>query len=70
MPAIKISSKVDEAVWNSLRQFAEESHRNISGLLNEAILEYLQRRRIRPEVLAHMEDSLRENEKLGRLLAE
>lgn len=33
MKAIKLSSKVDEATWNNLRELAQESHRSISGLL-------------------------------------
>lgn len=66
----KISSKVDEAVWESLKALAAESHQNVSGLLTEAIREYVSRRRVRPEVLKHLEDSISENEKLGRLLAE
>lgn len=70
MTSIKISSKVEQAVWEELRAFAEESHQSISGLLTEALREYLQRRRIRPEVLRHLKDSLAENEELGRLLAE
>ena len=70
MAAVKISSKVDESAWNELRAFARESHRTISGLLTEAIREYLRRRRIRPAVLQHLEDSMNENEELGRLLAE
>ena len=36
MAAIKISSKVDEAVWRELRSIAEESHQSIGGLLTEA----------------------------------
>lgn len=70
MAAIKISSKVEESVWNELRELAEESHQSISGLLTEAIRDYLRRRRVRPIVLAHMERSFAENEELGRLLAE
>ena len=70
MSAIKISSKVDEEVWEELRRMASEQHQQISGLLTEAIREYVQRRRVRPEVLRHLEDSMRENEELGRLLAE
>lgn len=70
MTGIKISSKVDAEVWNELKTFAEESHRNVSGLLTEAIREYLRRKRLRPEVLSHLEDSIAENEELGRLLAE
>ena len=70
MSAIKISSKVDEAVWNELRELARESHQNISGLLSEAIREYVARRRVRPVVLKHLEDSIEDNKRLGRLLAE
>jgi predicted transcriptional regulator len=69
MPAIKISSKVDEAVWNDLRELAAESHQNISGLLTEAISDYLKRRRVRPAVREHLKESIKENEALGRLLA-
>ena len=69
MAAVKISSKVDEEVWEEFKALAEESHQNISGLLTEAIRDYVRRRRVRPEVLGHLDDSIRENEKLGRLLA-
>jgi len=69
MSSIKISSKVEEAVWEELKAFAAESHRSISGLLTDALREYLQRRRVRPEVLRHLEGSMSENEELGRLLA-
>jgi predicted transcriptional regulator len=69
MPAIKISSKVDAVVWEELRELAGKSHQSISDLLTEAIREYLQQRRVRPAVKRHLEDSIAENEKLGRLLA-
>lgn len=70
MAAIKISSKVEEEVWNDLKELADESHQSISGLLTEAIRDYVRRRRVRPEVLGHLEDSMGENEELGRRLAE
>ncbi len=69
MATIKISSKVEEAVWNELKDAARESHQNVSGILTEAISDYLRRRRIRPVVKSHLQDALRENEELGRLLA-
>ncbi len=69
MANIKISSKVDEVVWEELKAAAHDSHQNISGMVNEAITEYLQRRRVRPAVLSHLDDSMRENEELGHLLA-
>ena len=70
MAPIKISSKVDESVWNDLKQLASDSHQSISGLLTEAIREYLRRRRVRPDVLRDLDASIAENEKLGRLLAD
>ena len=69
LAAIKISSKVEEAVWNELKALAAESHQNVSGLLTEAIADYVRRRRVRPEVMSHLEDSIEDNEKLGHLLA-
>ena len=70
MQSIKISSKVDANVWEELKALASESHRNLSGLLTEAIREYCQRQRVRPTVLTHLEDSMSEHEKLGKKLAE
>ena len=67
---IKISSQVDESVWNELKALADESHQTISGLLTEAIRDYVRRRRVRPTVLRQLDDSMAENERLGRLLAE
>jgi len=69
MHSIKISSKVDEAIWNELKELAAETHQNVSGLLTEAISEYITRKRVRPEVLKHLEQSIVENEDLGKLLA-
>ena len=68
MTTIRISSRVDEAVWNELRNLARETKRSVSEVLSEAIEEYLARRRARPDVLRHLEDSIRENEELGKLL--
>ncbi|MGB7934337.1 MAG: hypothetical protein WCH04_19350 [Gammaproteobacteria bacterium] len=69
MHSIKISSKVDEATWNELKELAAETHQNVSGLLTEAIREYVTRKRVRPVVLNHLEQSIAENEELGKLLA-
>ena len=69
MQSIKISSKVDADIWNELKALASESHQNVSGLLTEAIRDYVQRKRVRPEVLDHLGQSMNENEALGKLLA-
>ena len=69
MHSIKISSKVEESTWKDLKFFAAEQNRNISSVLTEAIEEYIQRKRIRPVVLAHLDNSMEQNEELGKLLA-
>ena len=69
MPAIKISSVVDAAAWEDLRLLAQERHQSVSSILTEAIHDYVRRYRIRPDVRRHLEDSIRDNEELGRLLA-
>ena len=70
MSAIKISSKVEESSWNSLRELAKESNQSISGVLTEAIEDYLRRHRVRPEVMKHLEDSMNAHESLGQKLAQ
>ena len=48
----------------------DESHGTAAGgLLTEAIREYLERRRVRPVVMQHLDDSIAEKDRLGRLLA-
>jgi predicted transcriptional regulator len=69
MSSVKISSKIEEKVWSDLKELASETHQNVSGLLTEAVREYVERRRVRPAVLKHLEDSMAENEQLGKLLA-
>jgi len=69
MSAIKISSKVDPEAWDDLKELARETNQSISGVLTDAIQDYVRRHRIRPDVLRHLEDSIRGNETLGRLLA-
>ncbi len=61
MSMIKISSKMDGAVWDELRAVARETNQSIAGVLTDAAREYIRRRRIRPDVLRHLEQSLREN---------
>ena len=70
MAAIKISSKVEQEQWRELQELARESHQSISGLLTEAISDFLRKRRLRPVVLDHLEKSIAENEELGKRLAE
>lgn len=70
MAKIKISSKVEQREWEALQALASETNQSISGLLSEAVAEYVRRRRLRPEVMNHLEDSISDNEELGKLLAQ
>lgn len=69
MAKIKISSKVEQREWEALQSIASESQQSISGLLTEAVADYVRKRRLRPAVLSHLEDSINSNEELGRRLA-
>ena len=69
MTKIKISSKVEQREWEALQAIAYESNQSIAGLLSEAVADYVRKRRLRPEVLSHLEDSINENEQLGYRLA-
>ncbi|MEQ9450157.1 MAG: hypothetical protein RJQ07_01115 [Pseudomonadales bacterium] len=69
MSTIKVSSQVEEKTWHDLKALAAESQQSISGVLTEAIAEYVQRRRIRPSVRSALKESIRENRELGELLA-
>ena len=69
MTKIKISSKVEQREWEALQAIAYESNQSIAGLLSEAVADYVRKRRLRPEVLSHLEDSINENEALGYRLA-
>jgi len=69
MTKIKISSKVEQREWEALQSIASESQQSISGLLSEAVADYVRKRRLRPAVLSHLEDSIDSNEELGRRLA-
>jgi hypothetical protein len=69
MAKIKISSKVEQREWEALQALAAESKQSIAGLLSEAVADYVRKRRLRPQVMAHLENSIGENEELGQLLA-
>lgn len=69
MAVIRISSQVEQSEWSALQDIARESHQSISGLLTEVIGDYVRKRRLRPTVMSHLEESMDENEELGRRLA-
>lgn len=69
MTMVKISSKMDRDAWAELKQLAAETNQSIAGVLTEAARDYIRRRRLRPDVLRHLETSMEDNEVLARKLA-
>ncbi|MBI5300326.1 MAG: hypothetical protein HY877_08575 [Deltaproteobacteria bacterium] len=67
--AVKISTTVDEKVWEEFKELSDETHQSITGLLTEALKDFVRKKRVRPVFVKQMEASIEENEKLGRLLA-
>ena len=67
--SIKISTLVDKKVWKEVQNLSQETRQSLSGMVTEALEEYIRRKRLRPDFLKNMEKSIEENEALGRLLA-
>lgn len=70
MASVEVSVVVDESDWNDLRELAEESQRNVSAVLTEAIRDDVRRCGVRLAVRQHLEDSMNEHADLGGRLAE
>ena len=55
-------------MWLDLKEIAAESHQSLSGLVTEAIRDFVARRRVRPVVLDQLRESMDEHAELGRKL--
>lgn len=66
----KFSSKMDETLLKSLRQFSEESGVEISAILEEAVRDFLNKNQMRPPVLAAAELAMDQFEDAFNELAE
>lgn len=69
MKFTKFATQIDEAVLSDLRSFAASANRSISGIVTEAVAEYLQRAQVRPAFLEAMREVLAEDDELLRRLA-
>jgi len=65
-----VQTRVDKAAWRSLKALAAESGTSPMRLLREAVEEYVDRRRVRPGVIAALEAAIEANADLGRRLDE
>ncbi|MEZ5175218.1 MAG: hypothetical protein R2823_03325 [Acidimicrobiia bacterium] len=69
----KFSSQLEEGLLADIREIADEEGRQFQSILDEALTEWLNRKRgltPRPEVLAHLKDSMARNRSAYKRLAE
>lgn len=69
---VKFASQADPEVLAQLRDLADKEGRQLQALLDEALRDYLEKKRTgraRPKVLAALRDSMAEHDALYRELA-
>jgi predicted transcriptional regulator len=69
MKAKKFATQLDEQVLKKLKRYAEASDRSISGIVSEAVAQYLDRAEVRPAFCSAMDEVLSENAELLKRLA-
>lgn len=66
---VKFASQIDPGVLKELRAYAQDENRSISGIVSEAVAEYLQRVRVRAVFRTAAEQVMAENAALLERLA-
>jgi len=66
---VKFASQMDAEVLEQLRAYAKENQRHLSAVLNEAVVEYLERAHIRPAFRRGVDAVLDEHDEVLRRLA-
>ena len=66
---VKFASQIEDKALKELKKYADESNRSISGVLTEAVEQYLERARVRPAFRDAVDKVLDENEELLKHLA-
>jgi hypothetical protein len=69
----KFSSQADPRLLTELRAIAQEEGRQFQAVLEQALREFVERKRgatPRPSVMAHFQASVEKNRRLGELLAQ
>lgn len=67
--AVKFATQIEEQTLKELKEYAAEVDRSISGVLTEAVSQYLQRARVRASFRSATDEVLNENEELLKRLA-
>ena len=69
----KFSSQADPQLLATLREIAKRDGRQFQAILEDAIRDYIENRSLgkpRATVMAHFQESIRKNRRLGELLAQ
>lgn len=69
MKATKFATQIDETTLEELRSYAKSTGRSISGVVSEAVEEYLNRAKVRPAFRAAMRETLDDHAELLQRLA-
>ena len=65
----KFATQIDETTLEDLRDYAKSTGRSISGVVSEAVGEYLQRASVRPAFRSAMDEVLEDHVELLNRLA-
>ena len=68
-PKKRFATQIDEETLDELKFYATESGRSISSVVNDAVVEYLAKIRVRPAFLSAMDEVLDDNAELLKRLA-
>ena len=66
---VKFATQIDENVLGELKQYAQDSDRSLSGIVSEAVAEYLHKVRVRPAFRNAVDAVMAENNELLTRLA-
>lgn len=66
----KFATQIDEEVLEDLRVYAKSTSKSISGVVTEAVADYLQRVKVRSVFRDAMDEVLNDNEELLKRLAQ
>lgn len=65
----KFATQIDESVLKDLKSYAKETDRSISGIVSEAVKEYIAKAQVRPAFRSAMDEVLDEHAELLHRLA-
>ncbi len=69
MKAKKIATQIDESVFEDLKLYVKEEGRSISNVINEAVVEYLAKAKVRPAFKSSVDRLFEEHSDLLKILA-